>query len=230
MRVYKFLSADYALQDIYERKIKLSAFEDMNDPFELLGSRWSDTGVDTILTSHAAATYGALCFSTNWSNPLLWSHYADKHKGMCLGFDIPDRSDSVQTPIYVDGPEMQDPGILFEALRHRNFWIAEAPIMRKLLLKYKGWRYEDEVRLFARLDGKNGQLSYFDFGENLTLREVILGVRCIVSGNEVEERLRTYPSPVKTLKAKLSFESFQVVEDPNALAGQAERVRRSERV
>ncbi len=219
MRVYKFLSADYALKDLDEKRIKLSEFKDMNDPFELLGSKWSDPTVDKLLTSHPAVTYGALCFSTNWSNPLLWSHYADKHKGICLGFDIPDRPDAVQTPIYVDGPEMQDPEILFQALRNRNFWIAEAPIMRKLLLKYKGWRYEDEVRLFARLDGKPGQYSYFDFGKNedVTLREVIIGVRCTVSGKDIEERLRKYATPVKTLKARLSFESFQVVKDPNGL-------------
>ena len=24
-------------------------------------------------------------------NPLLWSHYADKHRGICLGFDMDDR-------------------------------------------------------------------------------------------------------------------------------------------
>ena len=91
-------------------------------------------------------------------------------------------------------------------------------MMRKLLLKFKSWRYEDEVRLFARLGGKDGELSYFDFGENLTLREVIVGVRCAVSKGEIEERLRGYSTPVKIIKAKLSFESFRVVEDPGGLA------------
>ncbi|MGA3097405.1 MAG: hypothetical protein ABSF25_13185 [Bryobacteraceae bacterium] len=39
--------------------------------------------------------------------------------------------------------------------------------MRKLLLKFKDWLYEDEVRLFARLDGKKGEPSYFDLGKKL---------------------------------------------------------------
>ncbi|NKK82626.1 DUF2971 domain-containing protein [Rhizobium leguminosarum bv. viciae] len=34
--------------------------------------------------------FGLLCMSTTWQEPLLWSHYADKHKGMCLGFDVDD--------------------------------------------------------------------------------------------------------------------------------------------
>jgi hypothetical protein len=54
----------------------------MNDPFELSGSRWSDPQVDSVLTDYTSATVGALCFSTNWSNPLLWSHYAEKHSGI----------------------------------------------------------------------------------------------------------------------------------------------------
>ena len=41
-----------------------------------------------------------LCFSFKWSNPVLWAHYADKHKGICLGFDVPD--DNVQRVKYVD--------------------------------------------------------------------------------------------------------------------------------
>jgi len=33
--------------------------------------------------------YGVICYSTEDSNILLWSHYADNHKGMCLVFDVP---------------------------------------------------------------------------------------------------------------------------------------------
>ena len=35
------------------------------------------------------ANRGVLCFSRGWHNPLLWSHYGDKHRGVCLGFDVP---------------------------------------------------------------------------------------------------------------------------------------------
>jgi hypothetical protein len=31
-----------------------------------------------------------LCFSRTSSNILMWSHYGDNHKGICLGFDVPD--------------------------------------------------------------------------------------------------------------------------------------------
>ena len=46
---------------------------------------------------------GLLCFSRHWYSPALWAHYADNHKGMCLGFDIPD-DESAQAVQYCDGP------------------------------------------------------------------------------------------------------------------------------
>jgi hypothetical protein len=216
MRVFKFLSAKYALQDIEEHRVKLSEYGDMNDPFELVGSTWADAEVDKILTSHNVANYGAVCLSKNWSNPLLWSHYADKHRGVCLGFDIPDRPGVAHEPIYLDRPETQNPKVLYDALQSEHAVpAAERAVMRKLLLKFSDWDYEDEVRLLAHLDGKPGELSYFEFGDNLALREVIAGVRSTVSKSEIEERLRTYSTPIRIRKARLSPDAFQIVEDPN---------------
>lgn len=34
------------------------------------------------------ARFGLLCFSEVWDSILLWSHYAEKHAGIVLGFDV----------------------------------------------------------------------------------------------------------------------------------------------
>ena len=34
--------------------------------------------------------FGLLCFTKHWRNPVLWSHYADTHRGLCLGFEVDD--------------------------------------------------------------------------------------------------------------------------------------------
>jgi hypothetical protein len=34
---------------------------------------------------------GLVCFSADWRNPLLWAHYSDKQKGLCLGFEFPEQ-------------------------------------------------------------------------------------------------------------------------------------------
>jgi len=93
MRVYYLTGAQFALSNLALRRIKISCFEDLNDPFELLGADRTDK-------DHRAAfrqmkerineSKGLICFSRQWNNPLLWGHSAEKHTGICMGFDVPD--------------------------------------------------------------------------------------------------------------------------------------------
>lgn len=79
MRVHYLTGTQYALSNIALRRIKVSRFTDLNDPFELLAVDLSDK-------QHRAAIRatkeelnkdkGLICFSKSWSNPLLWGHYA----------------------------------------------------------------------------------------------------------------------------------------------------------
>jgi len=42
------------------------------------------------MKNELAQERGLLRFSRDWHNPVLWSHYASRHTGLCLGFDVPD--------------------------------------------------------------------------------------------------------------------------------------------
>ena len=72
MRVYKFLDSHFGLKSLYEKRLKISKIDDLNDPFELLPFDLSDR-----LQRHAAhetrkvmaATRGLLCFSASWRDP-----------------------------------------------------------------------------------------------------------------------------------------------------------------
>ena len=92
-RVYKFTSAHYGICNLENKRLKLSTIDDLNDPFDLCPLDTTDpvisTAVDAVIT-HFRQTTAILCFSRNWDNLLLWSHYGDSHKGICMGFDIPD--------------------------------------------------------------------------------------------------------------------------------------------
>src|SRR5712664_3511303 len=94
MRVYHFLPAPHALDDIEKRHIKISELDQLNDPFELWCVSQQDHRLRAPLRAYKremSRQFGMISFSKGWRNPLLWSHYADKHRGMCLGFDIDDR-------------------------------------------------------------------------------------------------------------------------------------------
>jgi hypothetical protein len=212
MRAYKFLDEKYGLKDITERRVKVSTFADMNDPFELLGSRWSHVAVEDAINADSTSEYGVLCMSRNCTDPLLWAHYADKHRGVCLGFDIPDNPSVVHPVIYVDERELQDPYLLLKTLSSRPLEVAQSAVMRKLLLKYKRWEYEDEVRLFKRL-GRGLTFVLFD-DEDFALKQVILGLRCTASKKSILQRLRGYNREIEILKAELSQDRFEIVPKP----------------
>jgi len=89
MRVYHFINRKYGLQALRRKRLKVSLIDQLNDPFELLGiashnpdERQAFADVKTGLARYS----GILCFSSKWSNPVQWSHYGDRHKGLCLVF------------------------------------------------------------------------------------------------------------------------------------------------
>lgn len=91
MRVYHLQGASHALSNIALKRLKIARFRDLNDPFELQASDLSDSRFRDAargLKNEFHESRGILCFSRGWYNPVLWSHYADKHRGICLGFDI----------------------------------------------------------------------------------------------------------------------------------------------
>src|SRR5260370_27604144 len=93
MRVYKVLDAKFGMTSLVEKRLKISTVEDLNDPSELLPFGMADKTTRMALNNTRrtwAATHGMLCFSSDWSNPVIWTHYSDKHRAVCLGFEIPD--------------------------------------------------------------------------------------------------------------------------------------------
>src|SRR5215216_5139997 len=75
--------------------------------------------------------FGVVCFSRNWNNPLLWAHYSDKHKGICLGFDLPDDFLKGVTYLRDRVPPPQGVSDINEALAQQ--W---------LFTKFADWCYE----------------------------------------------------------------------------------------
>ena len=91
MKVYHFLSAQNAISDIALKRIKISRIGQLNDPFELLAVDLRDPRDKVALENwknELDEQFGLICFCAHWSNPLMWGHYADSHKGIALGFEI----------------------------------------------------------------------------------------------------------------------------------------------
>jgi len=80
------------------------------------------------------------CMSGNRTHPLLWSHYADSHKGICVHFDH--KKDPFYCAAEVDySPDFPRVAYPFEG---------DAVLTQKgILTKAKFWKYEEEFRLFS---------------------------------------------------------------------------------
>jgi hypothetical protein len=207
MRVYKILPAKYAIEDLNCRRLKIARLDELNDPFELMCCE-----LPTPATREAYRRYkadlalkcGVLCFSRTWKNPVLWSHYGNKHRGICLGFDVP--AESVVPVTYtVARPQLPpNPADLSEAFSRQ---------LRST--KYEGWKYEDEIRVFVGLDPteeREGGYYYFGFCAHLQVKQVIVGPLCDVDAT-LNAAIKQHAGEVEILKARLAFRSFEVVKD-----------------
>ena len=180
----------------------------MNDPFELRGALVGHPRLQEALLKQLS-TFGVLCFSRTWTNTLLWSHYADKHKGICLGFELPP-SVPAYKPDYVSEPEAFD-AALEGVIAGEDIATFERLVKKILLLKYREWSYEDEIRLMTSLDKRDGPYAFKSFGEEqLTLCEVMLGLRCPRSVDDVFAAVTDYADLPRIYKAELCSEHFEI--------------------
>ena len=211
MRVYHFLSAEFALSNIALQRMRVSRLADLNDPFELLAV---DVGGRKDLRMTLAAwkkelheSKGLLCFSKDWRNPVLWSHYAAKHRGMALGFEIPDDT----------GKEIQysTERIAAHIASDGSFKPDEAFVQTLLYTKYSHWAYEEEVRVFVELDKKTveGGLYFVPFSPRLKLCHVVLGPLCEIPIERVRTLVAKTCQSVHVDKGRLAFKWFKVVQD-----------------
>jgi len=201
MRAYHFVSATHALENVRRRRLKIATFTDLNDPFELWAVAQPDPTLPRGLRrwkQEISRKYGVLCFSTDWQNPVMWSHYADKHRGIALGFDI-----------------NQD---IIKEVRYRKtrpvFHTADESTLHTLLYtKHEDWQYEREVRIFARLNNQDptSGLYFGDFTPALVLREIITGPLCTTTKQMIQEVLQD--ENVRITKGRLAFNTFRVVND-----------------
>jgi Protein of unknown function (DUF2971) len=208
VRLFKFFESKYALKTLNERKLKISQVLDLNDPFELQPFDVSDPATLQGLTAtrnELARRYGVLCFSKSWKSPVLWAHYAEKHKGVCLGFDVPVQQ---AEPInYVDSRLVAGAANL-------------GTVKELLYTKYRHWEYEDEVRMWAGLEDVSPDGLYFtDFGA-VTLAEVILGCRCSTHDEEAIRAAVADTAPtVRVIRCMPAAHAFEMVESNVVLLG-----------
>jgi len=198
MRVYHFLSSKYGLKDLREKRLKISEIMSLNDPFEFLGVDLSNKKKRLKmkeLKQIFSKSIGIICFSDNWNSPVQWAHYADNHQGICLGFDISDnRLSKVK---YVD--ERLTLPIDMTEIEMREF----------LSTKFSHWSYENEYRIFSKLEASENRLYYENFSKEIILKQVIIGVKSKITKNNIKDVFGD--GEIEIFKVRSAFKSFSMV-------------------
>jgi hypothetical protein len=149
------------------------------------------------------ADKGIISFSSKWSSPLLWAHYADSHQGLCLGFDInPDIAFEVSY-----SADLEAIPTLSEILACKDGSVFE----RSTRTKYDHWAYESEWRVFLRVSEPDPVTNFYfePFSDNIHLREVIIGARSTITSDRIR---KIAPVDIKIQTARLAFSKFEVTQ------------------
>lgn len=100
--------------------------------------------------------------------PLMWSHYADQHRGICLGYLVPERASGAVHRVAYDGARLVKASEVSAMLKGDDE--ARARVDAAVMLrKAESWSYEREWRLIGRRGTE---------GSPLELEEVIFGIKC----------------------------------------------------
>jgi hypothetical protein len=255
--LYKYISADRFKQLWSEEKIRFTQLNQLNDPFEnrvldpnvdlnmanlsqfVTDNDWLNNAflAGDLLTiqNHYKKIqmeidnrFGILSLSRNPLNLLMWSHYADSHKGVVIGIDVSD-------PFFYDAGVMINPkegNVIYSSIKPRNLKLIKSihrephedgsggysliiessdTIHIDLIFLYKAfdWAYEEEVRVVRDFNisqgsaGKTEDVRLFSLPKSL-IKEVIFGVRYDYDANPIKEFIaKNSKSDVKIMQTTI---------------------------
>lgn len=144
------------LDALVNNKIYFSNLRQLNDPFEHASLEFPGASLKM---------FGVVCLCRSVTNPLLWSHYANSHRGFAIGYNRDHEFfEKLQIVVYEDYPP-DDPGML---------------VKRRLATKPTCWAYEQEDRLIrGTLAGKLKDIP------PEAVKEVVFGLQMEVSRVDV---------------------------------------------
>jgi hypothetical protein len=213
--IYKYQPiTTLSLGNLAQRKLWAPSPTIFNDPFECrLQRAESPRGLDVLrsqnhhldslsdgkLVEQAIAQYeaefskwGLVCFAQHPNNILMWPHYADQHRGMCLGFE--NKKPLSDCGVYPVDYRRGYPELTFDEVWHRE------GLARVLFTKHEGWAYECELRWIktegSQLTDYPGKLCRVIFGARTPLEASNL-VQALVDQDPEIELLRVELDPTQ---------------------------------
>lgn len=198
--------------NLVNQHLKVSRLDALNDIFEFRNHNLSDGETRELfewVINDGSKERGIICFSRIWQSPVMWGHYGDSNRGVCLGFDID--INSLAKIKYIRKRVSLMPS---DVPTSRNQPQEKRDEFLDVLLetKYKDWKYEKEMRLPIRIgeEEANASLVFAPFHIVGTLKKIYVGAFSKITKDELEVWLGDYPHQVEILKTRAAFQSFEI--------------------
>lgn len=174
----------------------------LNDPFDVnsigLQKQYENLELDKNLFKN-------FCLTQNNNNRLMWSHYAQEHTGICIGYEF------LYLPSYIGKEEIE----------YKNITLPEKDIFSYNLAywttKSDVWKYEKEIRLLHY--GEEEKINY-TFVENQAIQEKIIGlkIKSVTIGLKFKEFniLKPILQDIEKLQ-KSKIQTFKIYKDDQNL-------------
>lgn len=178
MRLHYYTSAEHAIDDIENERIKISVLDAVNDPNEWVPNiELTHLPIESIremIMQSYNIEWGFISFSKSWNIAPMWGMYADKFKGAVLEFEI---DDALVREVEYTATRVSCKMNIAKDFDAEDF---EKVIRRKSL----DWSYEQEVRYIIQLFPRNCELvndNYFakiGIGKENNKEMRLTSVRC----------------------------------------------------
>lgn len=154
--LYKYVSLNRVVDILDNHRLYLSDGKNFNDPFEITVTDKKNCKVRHIEGLHI------LSLTNSFRNKLIWSHYTDSHKGVCL---------TVQVPNHLVYPICYSTERIYEDSDINNIISSSTKIAKKSVdkdlsplsknkkmayIKDKKWLYEKEYRIVFDKEDESG--------------------------------------------------------------------------
>lgn len=138
---------------------------------------------------------GICCFANNKDSILMWSHYADSHKGICLKFDVLQDLNFFSGCIKVEYKA--------EYPKYNLARDSSSLVQHHIQTKSQDWHYEGEVRLLAKHSGP------YKFNSK-ALVEIYFGCNCPKAQEIKNLAIENNFKHLKFKKAKISTNKYML--------------------
>lgn len=230
--VYSFrVCNNYTYADLANDTITLVRPKCMNDPFDSLVMMWfnennirninkdykkknSSLHFASLAKSYQYYRIRSFCANTDTmksdktipQNILMWSHYANGHKGICVKYRLKNDFVGSERSTELDKPYVclkkisygEDPNEIV------NLNVQEMTIANGFLRKDRNWSYENEVRLISYNADCEEDFIALPMKRNAKIEAIYFGYKCTETEKEIVKKL-TQNSNIKYYNIEPNF-------------------------